>query len=264
MCTAAQFPDTGIATKRGKYSGNIKSHLKIPGVGRASWNTFCVECPQILGVAVQNVVATVNWRPGFLHPCVFCCTRQIKLHWPTSHTYAQFTSSSECKCLVTLSLQGDCLSGYYWHRRDKLRIVWLRSKDPPLVLKGGEKKGNNVNSGFSSEVDENCGHYAASSGTFLPTFRDNLSVPWPQITGPIGWPETSVQNYHYSLRNDPEDRSSVEANKCNGCLTAMFSMSTDEHCSFQSHATVYFLWLSCMFRHLFGPSSGHCKSKRPS
>ena len=38
-------------------------------------------------------------------------------------------------------------------------------------------------SGFGREVDENCallGHYAASSGNLLPTFRDNLSV---QISG---------------------------------------------------------------------------------
>jgi len=26
--------------------------------------------------------------------------------------------------------------------------------------------------------------------------------------GPIGYPETSVINYHYSLRDNPEDRSS--------------------------------------------------------
>jgi hypothetical protein len=26
--------------------------------------------------------------------------------------------------------------------------------------------------------------------------------------GPIGCPETSVRNYHYSLRNNPEERSS--------------------------------------------------------
>jgi hypothetical protein len=33
---------------------------------------------------------------------------------------------------------------------------------------------------FRREVDENCavmGYYAASSGNFLPTFRDNLSFP---------------------------------------------------------------------------------------
>jgi hypothetical protein len=35
-------------------------------------------------------------------------------------------------------------------------------------------------SGFRREVAENCalpGCYAASSGNFLPTFRDNISVP---------------------------------------------------------------------------------------
>ena len=34
-------------------------------------------------------------------------------------------------------------------------------------------------SGFRCEVDENCavlGYYAASDGSFLPTFRDNRSV----------------------------------------------------------------------------------------
>jgi hypothetical protein len=39
-----------------------------------------------------------------------------------------------------------------------------------------------VSSGFRHEVDENCellGHYAASTGNFSPTFRDNLSV-WLQ------------------------------------------------------------------------------------
>jgi len=51
-----------------------------------------------------------------------------------------------------------------------------------------------VISGFHREVDENCallGYYAASNGNFLPTFRDNLSVPssgvknYSQITSSI-------------------------------------------------------------------------------
>jgi hypothetical protein len=40
-------------------------------------------------------------------------------------------------------------------------------------------------SGFRREVAENCavlGHYAASSGNFLPMFRDNLSVPKEHIS----------------------------------------------------------------------------------
>jgi len=64
-------------------------------------------------------------------------------------------------------------------------VKWLLSD-----LKGSEQKNlaeEMVNtsvicviSGFRREVDENCarlGYYAASSGNFLPKFRDNLSVP---------------------------------------------------------------------------------------
>jgi len=64
---------------------------------------------------------------------------------------------------------------------------------------------------------ENCallGHYAPSSGNFLlsasgqpigPNIRGQGSKldSWPLKMGPIGCPETSVTNYHYSLRNDP-------------------------------------------------------------
>jgi hypothetical protein len=64
---------------------------------------------------------------------------------------------------------------------------------------------------FRRELVENCAllsHYAASSGNFLPTFWDILSVPFsrPLKIGPIGCPETWVRNYHFSLRNDPEER----------------------------------------------------------
>jgi hypothetical protein len=43
-----------------------------------------------------------------------------------------------------------------------------------------QQHGQSVNAGFCSEVDKHCvllGCYAASGGNFLPTFRDNLSVP---------------------------------------------------------------------------------------
>jgi hypothetical protein len=55
----------------------------------------------------------------------------------------------------------------------------------------------------------------------VPTFRDSLSVPSSRFKnlkssgvsclleiGPIGCPETSVQNYHSRLHNIPEDRRS--------------------------------------------------------
>ena len=44
-------------------------------------------------------------------------------------------------------------------------------------------------------------------GKFLPTFRGILSDSWLLKIGPIGCPETSIRNYHHSLRNYPEERS---------------------------------------------------------
>ena len=54
---------------------------------------------------------------------------------------------------------------------------------------------------FHQFRDENrglLGSYAANSGNFVPTFRDNRSR----------LPETSVINYHYLLRNNSEERNS--------------------------------------------------------
>ena len=74
------------------------------------------------------------------------------------------------------------------------------------------------------------GYYAASGGNILTTFRDNLSIPSSGVENPkesLLWhygvyigksvipeygagsrPETSVINFHYSLRNNSEERSS--------------------------------------------------------
>ena len=60
---------------------------------------------------------------------------------------------------------------------------------------------------------ENCaalGYYITSSGNFLPTFRD-LSVPNSGVKHSRRdtiCPETSVWNYHYRPRNNPEECSS--------------------------------------------------------
>ena len=64
---------------------------------------------------------------------------------------------------------------------------------------------NTVISDFRCEVDEKCapvGYYAASSGNFLPTFRDKISVPSSKV-------------YSRSVgkklkRNNPEERSSCK------------------------------------------------------
>jgi len=46
-------------------------------------------------------------------------------------------------------------------------------------------------------------------GNFLPTFTGQPIGSSPLKTGPIACPETSVRNHHYSLRNNPEERSSL-------------------------------------------------------
>ena len=60
------------------------------------------------------------------------------------------------------------------------------------------------------KLDENCillGYYAASSSNSYPTFRNNLMRPLKM--GRIGRPQLSLRNYHYPLRNNPEERSYV-------------------------------------------------------
>ena len=67
---------------------------------------------------------------------------------------------------------------------------------------------------FHRQVDEDgapLGFYTASSGNTLPTFRNKLSGSIPagqESFWPIGCPETSIMNYHYSLHNSQEERSS--------------------------------------------------------
>jgi hypothetical protein len=66
-----------------------------------------------------------------------------------------------------------------------------------------------VISGFRREVNENgvlLGHYAASSGNFLPVLACTETSPLNM--GPIGCPEKSVRDYRYLLLNNTEERSS--------------------------------------------------------
>ena len=84
-------------------------------------------------------------------------------------------------------------------------------------------KTNMVISGFSHDVDEIfalLGYYAALSGSPVPTFRDNLSVPSSRVKKSKkkvffldfltlqDRTDTSVQDYHSTLPNIPEVRSS--------------------------------------------------------
>ena len=64
-----------------------------------------------------------------------------------------------------------------------------------------------ISLGFRREVDENCvllGYYAASSGNFLPTFRDNLSVPSSRVKNSTkaGKPDTGLYKEEGFLLSD--------------------------------------------------------------
>ena len=65
-----------------------------------------------------------------------------------------------------------------------IEVNWVRANLIFDLNQHGVLFNNNlpcgVISGFRREVDENCtllGYYAASSGNFVPAYRDNLSVP---------------------------------------------------------------------------------------
>jgi hypothetical protein len=55
------------------------------------------------------------------------------------------------------------------------------------------------------------GCYAARSGNLLPTFRDNLSLHPQRLR--IQKSGTSLRNYHYSLRNNPEEQFSSTSSR---------------------------------------------------
>jgi len=76
-----------------------------------------------------------------------------------------------------------------------------------------------VIAGFRREVDDSCfrlAYYAASNGYSLPTFRATYHsyLQGAFEDGMIGCPETWVRNCHYSLRNNPEERISHNAEDC--------------------------------------------------
>jgi hypothetical protein len=114
---------------------------------------------------------------------------------------------------------------------------WTQSLRPSSVDKAWYRRLLCSISSFCCEVYENCallGHYPASSGNSLPTFRDNAPDPSSRIKNPrflltfredlsfhlqvipmkiepISCPETLVRNYLYTRRNSPEKHSCQKA-----------------------------------------------------
>ena len=91
---------------------------------------------------------------------------------------------------------------------------------------------------FRREVAENCtllGHYAASSDNFLPTFRDNLLVPFLDSCslkmGPTGFPETSVKIT--TTHRVMTENSAVLS--CFNVVNSGFVRELDENCTLLGH-----------------------------
>ena len=113
---------------------------------------------------------------------------------------AQYTASETCGNFA----QWVFIKRKVFSSAKDVLYVWICS----YRLRGSTRYMSNtqlrcMTSGFCREVAENCallGYYATSSGNFLPLFRDDS---WTMRMGPIGLPETSVRNYHYSLHHNP-------------------------------------------------------------
>ena len=77
-------------------------------------------------------------------------------------------------------------------------------------------------SGFRRDVDEICdllGYYTALCGNYLFSYSES----WPVRMGPIRCPETSVNNYHTTPCNNPEDHTFQKQN----CQLNLWRSRTD-------------------------------------
>jgi hypothetical protein len=143
-------------------------------------------------------------------PVTFLCLRAARAHSAVRlRSETLFQASFLVRDVNTIILQlSDC-------RISKILLYAVRG----LVYWGHRKKYHgsarstfqhgysSVISGFLHDADEICAllaYNAASSGNPVPTFRDNI---------PIRCPETSVKNYHSTLRYIPEGR------RCHGYIS---------------------------------------------
>jgi len=66
----------------------------------------------------------------------------------------------------------------------------------------------NVISGFRREADENCALLLITQRVTVISYRSSGQSIGPIFKGQkSNCPETSIRNYHHSLRNNPEERS---------------------------------------------------------
>jgi hypothetical protein len=110
------------------------------------------------------------------------------------------------------------------------------------------------------ETKEHCallGYCAGSCGNSLQTFRDNISCllkMWP-----TGSSETSVRNYHYSQRNNPQGLSSLVTFSILGPnISGIYQVLKTNKYSFIVRRIFIYNIFTNMFRPVIRPYSGYC------
>jgi hypothetical protein len=109
---------------------------------------------------------------------------------------------------VFLRMGAEITEGYCTMRW-ALYVTRMRKDEKAYMISVGKPEGKRLLEGPRNRRDniktEHCallGYYAASSGKLFPRLQNNLSLPR------LSCSETSARNYHYSLSNNPEERSS--------------------------------------------------------
>jgi hypothetical protein len=137
---------------------------------------------------MSRIVICRQWTP--LH-CSYKETEEKKnLHWNTVRIQTRISAKNEAAAVLSLSYWLNCLFQASKNWQSSTVFKW-RGK----VLWFAYRKLWNI-------LEESCvvlGCYEVCSGK---------SLFWPLKMEPIGCSETSVRIYHYTLRNNPEDRRS--------------------------------------------------------
>ena len=141
------------------------------------------------------------------------CVRHLSPSCTTASVEGAGGQNTTMACPYNVSSRDEQRSGFVTNRCG-LRQCWRGSvtrEDLVCGFTNGEG-GGCVISGVVREVPENCvllGHYAASSDSyrcFEATYRSQLRGSHWRPTRP----ETSVRNYHYTLRKSSEECSSQD------------------------------------------------------
>ena len=134
----------------------------------------------------------------------FCCFTRVS-HVTICHSVTRYATSHDTTVVFTTAHMTNQQTSYRYRSCAELGM-WGYSPPPHLRLYDLSAYFNVV----TNWELRSSGLLCSEKWFSLPTFRDSLSISssLPLKMRPIGCAETSVRNYHYSLRNSPEEGSS--------------------------------------------------------